>query len=257
VASPRKTRKPIESVTIVTNTDEATAGSAPARSSPSGTNTPARPAIRMLVIIAAAITPPSIGLEKASDTPIPISTAMVTPFSSATLISRAIALGVVKEGQRFYLPGQDVTRGQMATFIVNTLRAAGIDAELPAAPEEDAFPDIAESPHRNAINVLAEAGIVTGLADGSFAPEAPVSRAQMATFMLKAADFAIEPDLASVDGARFTDVPAGSTHAERIERGADNGLFRGVTPTTFAPEKMVPRDQMASFLRNLLERIDA
>ena len=43
------------SVTMVTNTDDATAGSVPARSSPSGTSTPASPATRMLVIIAAAI----------------------------------------------------------------------------------------------------------------------------------------------------------------------------------------------------------
>ena len=173
------------------------------------------------------------------------------------VISRSIAIGSVKEGgQRVYLPTQDVTRGQMASFILNALRAGGIDAELPVAPEEDAFGDIAESAHRDSINVLAEAGIVSGNG-GNFAPDALVSRAQMATFMLAAADFAVEPDLASTGGARFTDVPADSTHATSIETGADNGLFNGVTATTFAPETMVQRDQMASFLVNLLERIEA
>ncbi len=172
------------------------------------------------------------------------------------VISRSIAVGSVEESQRVYRPSEDVTRGQMATFIVNTLRAGGIDAELPAAPEEDAFDDIGESAHRNSINVLAAAGIVKGNG-GTFAPDALVSRAQMATFMLEAADFAVEPDLASTDGPRFSDVPAGSTHADSIETGADNALFSGVTATTFAPEAMVQRDQMASFLVNLLERIDA
>ncbi len=172
------------------------------------------------------------------------------------VISRSIALGAVEEGQRVYRPTEDVTRGQMATFILNTLRAGGIDAELPAAPKEDAFGDIAESAHRDSINVLAEAGIVTGNA-GSFAPDALVTRAQMATFMLKAADFAVEPDLASTGGPRFSDVPAGSTHADSIETGADNALFSGVTASAFAPEAMVQRDQMGSFLVNLLERIDA
>ncbi len=172
------------------------------------------------------------------------------------VISRSIAVGSVQEGQRVYRPAEDVTRGQMATFIVNALRAAGIDAELPAAPEEDAFSDIADSPHRDSINLLAAAGIVTGNA-GTFAPDALVSRAQMATFMVKAADFAVEPDLASDGELSFTDVPAVSTHADRIETGADNALFSGVTATTFAPEAMVQRDQMASFLTNLIERIDA
>jgi hypothetical protein len=173
------------------------------------------------------------------------------------VISRSIAVGSVQEGgQRVFLPAEDVTRGQMATFIVNTLRAGGIDAELPVAPKEDAFGDIGESAHRDSINVLAAAGIVTGNA-GSFEPEALVSRAQMATFMLKAADFAVDPDLASTGGSRFSDVQAGDTHADSIETGADNGLFSGVTASTFSQEAMVQRDQMASFLVNLLERIDA
>ncbi len=172
------------------------------------------------------------------------------------VIARAIAVGSVEEGQRSYAPTAEVTRGQMATFILNTLRAAGIDHELPEPAEGDAFSDIAESPHRASINVLAAAGIVSGGGDGTFGPDALVERAQMATFVVKAADFVIEPDLASTGGARFTDVPAGSTHAASIETGADNALFSGVTATTFAPDRVVQRDQMASFLVNLLNRID-
>jgi hypothetical protein len=58
--APRKAKKPIESVIMVTNTLEATAGSCPAgRTSPAPPR-PARPAMTMLMIIAAAITTPSI-----------------------------------------------------------------------------------------------------------------------------------------------------------------------------------------------------
>ena len=180
------------------------------------------------------------------------------------VIARSIASGSVQEGgQRVYLPAEEVTRGQMATFIVNALRAGGVDAEFAEAQEavamseEDAFPDIAESTHRDSINLLAAAGIVTGKADGTYDPEGLIDRAQMATFMLKAADFAVEPDLASTGGSRFSDVKAGDTHAVSIETGADNGLFNGVTASTFTPDDMVQRDQMASFLVNLLERIEA
>ena len=56
VARPRNEKKPITSVAIVTNTAEDTAGSTPAFSSPTGTSTPARPAIRLLMTIAIAIT---------------------------------------------------------------------------------------------------------------------------------------------------------------------------------------------------------
>ena len=67
----------MESVTMVTNTLEATAGSAPARSSPSGTSTPARPAMTILVSMAAAITAPSWPDPRTSVTPTPIRKAMV------------------------------------------------------------------------------------------------------------------------------------------------------------------------------------
>jgi hypothetical protein len=172
------------------------------------------------------------------------------------VISRSIAVGSVQAGERFYVPAEPVTRGQMATFIVNTLRAGGIDQEFPDVPREDAFGDIADSTHRPSINLLAAAGIVSGNA-GSFNPDGLIDRAQMATFMLNAADFAVEPDLASTGGPRFSDVNATDTHATSIETGADNGLFSGVTATTFAPQLSVQRDQMATFLVNLLERIEA
>ena len=73
VARPRKARKPIESVVMVTNTEEATAGSAPKRSSVTGTSTPASPAISTLNNTASAITTPRIGLPKTSAVPLPSS----------------------------------------------------------------------------------------------------------------------------------------------------------------------------------------
>jgi hypothetical protein len=168
------------------------------------------------------------------------------------VIARSIAVGQVRDGARVYVPQTDVTRGQMATFIVNTLRAAGIDSELPE-PEADAFTDTDTSVHRDAIAVLAAAGIVTGTGDGTtYEPNGLVTRAQMASFMVRAAQFAVEPDLAETGERRFTDVSDAGTHADAIAIGDDNGLFMGTSATTFAPRVVVQRGQMASFLTNLL-----
>jgi hypothetical protein len=168
------------------------------------------------------------------------------------VIARSIAMGSVRDGAKVYRPLEDVTRGQMATFILNTLRASGQDSELPA-PKAGAFDDTGDSVHRNAIEVLAAAGIVQGTSGGtSYAPLAPVSREQMASFMVRAAQFAVEPDLTESGARRFTDVADGSTHAENIAIGDDAGLFQGTTASTFSPRVMVKRDQMATFLTNLL-----
>jgi hypothetical protein len=168
------------------------------------------------------------------------------------VIARAVARGSVADGQRVYRPGEDVTRGQMASFILGTLRAAGQDQELPA-PKAGAFRDVAGNVHQGAIEVLAAAGIVQGTGDGTtYAPNAPVTREQMASFVVRAAQFAVEPDLGESGARRFTDVPDGSTHAAAIAIGDDNRLFTGTTATTFSPRVVVKRDQMATFLTNLL-----
>jgi hypothetical protein len=170
------------------------------------------------------------------------------------VIWRSIARGAVRDARWFYEPLKNVTRGQMASFIVNALRVSGIDKEFPAAPAEPKFDDLGDSPHANNINLLAEAGIVSGTGEGKYSPEAPITRAQMATFLVKAANFAVDPDLAESGGQRFSDV-GGNTHADNIEVGSDNALFSGTSTSRFSPGATVQRDQMASFLTNLHVRI--
>ena len=163
----------------------------------------------------------------------------------------------VGTGERQYGPAGVVTRGQMATFLVNTLAAAGEAARLPEAAE-DAFDDIAGTVHRENINRLAAAELVSGRA-GRFSPDAPITREQMATFMTGAARFA-GVDLPRRPGDHFGDVSRRSVHHANINAGFEAELFAGVTAPApdvarsgrFAPGGTVARDQMASFLVNLL-----
>ena len=156
-----------------------------------------------------------------------------------------------------YGPLASVSRGQMASFVVNTLTAAGLAGRLPEAGD-DAFGDIAVSLHRDNINRLAAAELVSGRGD-RFAPEAPITRAQMASFMVNAAEFA-GVALPDRPGDHFGDVATSNVHHQSINTGFAAELFSGVaTPEEgvtrsgrFAPAARVARDQMASFLVNLL-----
>src|SRR6476469_4722304 len=89
-ARPRNEKKPITSVAVVTNTADDTAGSIFSRSSVTGTAIPARPAVRLLITIAAAITPPSSGLWNRTATASPISTPRHRPLTAAMRNSRPI-----------------------------------------------------------------------------------------------------------------------------------------------------------------------
>ena len=79
-----------------------------------------------------------------------------------------------------FRPQTSFTRGQMATFLDQAL-------DLPDG-DPSAFVDANDSVHRNAIGALMDAGITQGFADGTFRPETPVTRGQMATFLYRAFD---------------------------------------------------------------------
>jgi SpoIID/LytB domain protein len=137
-------------------------------------------------------------------------------------------------------PTRNVTRAQMATFINNTFT-------LPAATTHH-FDDVSPTDtHARSINALAEAGIASGTGDRRFSPDAPVTRAQMATFLAKAAGWARPSGV-----TRFTDVPAGSTHASAIAAIDREGVTSGCAADRYCPLDHVTRGQMTAFLYRLV-----
>jgi serine protease len=145
-------------------------------------------------------------------------------------------------------PNGRVTRAQLASFVARELEAAG--ATLASSPP-DAYTDDETSVHELRINQLAAAGVVQGRGDGTYAPNATVTRAEMATFLVRAHDLIAAPLPTGAD--RFVD-DAGSVHEPNINKVAAAGLAAGTSPTTFGPTSPVLRGQMATFLARLLDR---
>ena len=81
-----------------------------------------------------------------------------------------------------YCPGNAVTRGQMAVFLLKAEH--GADYMPPACA--GVFPDVAcPGPFADWIEQLAAEGITSGCGGGNYCPDNPVTRAQMAVFLLK------------------------------------------------------------------------
>jgi SpoIID/LytB domain protein len=143
-------------------------------------------------------------------------------------------------GDGTFRPGGTVTRGQMASFIYRTF-------DIPAS-DGDSFRDVDPGQtHGDAINALADAGIAQGFDDGRFRPGASVTRAQMASFLVRA----IGLDEVAPDG-RFRDV-TGGTHAGTIHAIAQEGITLGCASDRYCPNDTVRRGQMASFLYRTVE----
>jgi subtilisin family serine protease len=132
-----------------------------------------------------------------------------------------------------FRPNDPVTRGQMATFLTRAL-------DLPPG-DPSQFSDVAGSVHADSIGALVRAGITSGFPDGTFRPNAPVTRGQMATFLTRA--LWLPPG----DWSQFSDV-AGSVHADSIGALVGADITSGYPDGTFRPTVPVTRGQMATFL---------
>lgn len=153
-----------------------------------------------------------------------------------------------------YGPAGTVTRGQMASFLARFVEKSG--GTLPSDPP-NAFRDDDGTTHAANIDKLAAAGIAGGRADGTYGPEGPVTRNQMASFIVRTLEYRFgEPIGEGADADYFTD-DDGDTHEPNIDKAAALGVTGGTSDTTYGPRLPVRRDQMASFLaRSLAELVD-
>jgi hypothetical protein len=156
------------------------------------------------------------------------------------LSARGVTLGC---GGGNYCPSQPVTREQMAAFI---MRALGEFA--PPTPPSQRFTDVPPSNQFYAfIERLAVNQITLGCGGGNYCPSDPVSREQMAAFLIRALGELSPP---TPPMQRFDDVPAANIFYNFIDRLAVLQITLGcsVSPPLYCPGSSVTREQMAAFL---------
>lgn len=95
----------------------------------------------------------------------------------------------------------------------------------------------------DAVLWAAEGGIVTGTDAVHFSPDASCTRAQLVTFLWRAAG-----SPAVNYAMNFTDVDSGAYYAEAVRWAASEKIVEGTTAETFAPDAAVTRAQMVTML---------
>ena len=138
-----------------------------------------------------------------------------------------------------FSPNQSCTRGQLVTFL---WRAAG-------SPEpetsENPFTDVAAgSYYEKAVLWAVENNITNGVDVGLFAPDRTCTRAQIVTFIYRAAR---EPDI-EVQSESFVDVAADAYYAKAVAWAVANDITNGVDVGLFAPDRTCTRGQGVTFL---------
>ena len=100
-----------------------------------------------------------------------------------------------------------------------------------------------------AVKWAVENGITTGVGNDLFAPEQPCTRAQIVTFLWRAAG-SPEPKGAA---SGMTDVVSGSYYEKAVAWAIENGITTGTTTTMFSPNVTCTRAQAVTFLARALK----
>ena len=133
-----------------------------------------------------------------------------------------------------FCTGNAVTRIQMAMFIDRAMH-------LPAT-DQDFFTDDEGLTGEASVNRLAAAGITGGCATNRYCPKQSVTRAQMASFLVRGLE--LPPP---TDPDHFVDDDT-STHEADIDSLFEAGITSGCAADRYCPTASVTRGQMAAFL---------
>lgn len=102
----------------------------------------------------------------------------------------------------------------------------------------------------DAVKWAVDKGVTNGLSANLFGPYESCTRAQIVTFLWRAAG-SPEPKAMS----SFTDVPVSAYYAKAVAWAVENGITNGMTETTFAPNATCTRGQSVTFLYRDLKGI--
>jgi uncharacterized protein (TIGR03437 family) len=169
-----------------------------------------------------------------------------------------------------YCPGLDVTRGQMAVFIVRSIYGSNNFPYNPTPYFTDAVAGPATNQDGSAnpnyvgsffpyIQKMKELGITSGTSATLYSPNLAVTRGQMAVFIIRArygTAYANSPSLDAPITPYFTDAVAGPSTDPNyvgsffpfIQKMKQQGITSGTTATAYSPNAIVTRDQMAVFV---------
>ena len=143
-----------------------------------------------------------------------------------------------------FAPGRNMSRAEVTTMFARLLtEQMEADKTYPAS-----FSDVT-SAHwaANYIGYMEQFGIVRGYSDGTFRPNAPITRAEFAAICCRF-------EKLTSGTVTFSDVPASHWAAKSIAYAAKRGWVTGYADGTFKPNNNITRAEVAAVTCRLLER---
>ena len=142
-------------------------------------------------------------------------------------------------------PGGSITRAEATTIFFRLLTE---ESRSQFWATENRYSDVSTGQwYNNAVSTMTRAGIVNGYPDGTFRPNAPITRAEMAKIIALFAKLDKSTD-------RFPDA-AGHWAEAYIRLAAGNGWIEGYPDGTFRPNQSITRAETVTMIDRVLERV--
>ncbi|MHC0036268.1 glycosyl hydrolase family 18 protein [Pseudoneobacillus sp. C159] len=145
-----------------------------------------------------------------------------------------------------FAPGSSLTRAQAAQILVRSLGYEDV------TPSNYQFSDTVKHNARREIEVARELGMVRGVSPTRFDPNAPVTRAQLASMLNNIFKYAAPSDEISP----FTDVTPNNSHYNNILAISQQGFLTGYKEGTFRPGANSTRAQMAALMTRMSDNFE-
>ena len=144
-------------------------------------------------------------------------------------------------------PNGKITRAEVATIF---FRLLDDDTRAKYWSSKNDFSDVsADKWYNNAVSTLSHMGVIGGYADGTFRPDAPISRAEFAKIAVS-----FTQNTGSATYNYFTDVKTTDWFAPYVTAAKDAGLIEGYSDGSFKPESKITRAEACAIVNRTLGR---
>ena len=144
-------------------------------------------------------------------------------------------------------PNGKITRAEVATIF---FRLLDDDTRAKYWSSKNDFSDVsADKWYNNAVSTLSNMGVIGGYADGTFRPDAPISRAEFAKIAVS-----FTQNNGSAVYNYFTDVKPTDWFAPYVTAAKDAGLIEGYSDGSFKPESKITRAEACAIVNRTLGR---
>lgn len=146
-------------------------------------------------------------------------------------------------------PQGNITRAEVATIFFRLLRDP---VRTQYWSQTNDYPDVAFNKwYNNAISTLSNMGIICGYPDGTFRPDAPITRAELTKI---AAGFFSDPRVAATYDGRFSDVHGAEWYISYLMTALEEGLIEGYPDGSFRPNRPITRAETCTIVNRTLGR---